>query len=109
MVEISGECEFVIVIFVKNRKQKASDQMVLMKVVFANNSEDARRKMLKTKNLDLKTARKILEDDEILKTTEEMLDFRESHKRGKCYSKVEQQQEITGMAAIISTVTKRPK
>ena len=69
MVELSGECDFG-EDFCDECKQKAIDSHILEKLVFCTSQEEARKDLLKEKNLNLARAQEILEGDETVKVTE---------------------------------------
>ena len=68
-VEMADECDFGQG-FCNRCSQKIVDLFILMKIVFGTVNDEARRRMLKKKDLSLQDAREILEADEALRSTE---------------------------------------
>lgn len=93
VVEQAAECGFSEG-YCKKCAQKAIDDQVLQKLIFSTSRETARTEMLKNKHLDLITAKKVLEDDEALKQTEQTL---------TSYSQVQNIQTETDMIQAIQS------
>ncbi len=72
VAEIAEDCAFSKE-FCENCKQKSVDQMILMKLVFDTTSDDARREILKKKDLKLEDAIAELETQENLMKTQSEL------------------------------------
>ena len=72
IAEIAEDCEFSRE-FCQQCKQKSIDQMITMKLVFDTKSSEARKEMLKKKNLTLEMAIEELESEETIRKAQNEL------------------------------------